>query len=234
MRQVLIFRFSPTEGPAHFADWLDARALPWRVCALDRGEAVPDDPRAFAGVGMMGGPMSATDALSWIAPLSSFLREAVAREVPVIGHCLGGQLLAQALGGSVVPAPAPEIGWGEVAACDAGARDAWFGGRAGFTAFQWHYDAFTLPRGATRVLTNAFCAEQAFVVDGRHIGFQCHVEMTRELVLAWCDAGAAELPAASTAARQSRSDIVRDLGRRVAALNAVADGVYARWARSLR
>ncbi len=98
MRPVAIFRFSPTEGPGHFGEWLERHRVPHRIVALDHGEPVPDDVRAFAGIGMMGGPMSANDPLPWNAPLLALLREAVADDVPVIGHCLGGQLFAKALG----------------------------------------------------------------------------------------------------------------------------------------
>ncbi len=101
MQPVAIFRFSPTEGPGHFAEWLDARGVPYHLIALDQGESVPADLRAFSGIGMMGGPMSANDELPWNAPLLSLLRDAVAADVPVLGHCLGGQLLAKALGAKV-------------------------------------------------------------------------------------------------------------------------------------
>jgi GMP synthase-like glutamine amidotransferase len=114
MRPVAIFRFSPTEGPGHFGEWLERHRVPHRIVALDQGETVPDDARAFAGIGMMGGPMSANDPLSWNAPLLTLLRQAVADNIPVIGHCLGGQLFAKALGASVAPTTTPEIGWGEV------------------------------------------------------------------------------------------------------------------------
>ena len=233
MRPVAIFRFSPTEGPAHFTEWLDARGIRWEIVPLDAGVPVPADPRSFAGVGLMGGPMSVTDAPPWIEPVSSFLREAVERDIPVIGHCLGGQLLAHALGARVFRAPTPEIGWIEVDASESASRDEWFGGRDRFTAFQWHYDAFDMPAGATRVLANAFHPNQAYVVGDLHIGFQCHVEMTRDLVETWCRTGADELPSASSPSRQSRVDILNDVDGRVATLNNIADGIYARWARNL-
>jgi GMP synthase-like glutamine amidotransferase len=233
MRPIAIFRFSETEGPAHFAEWLDAQSLPWRLVAVDEGEPVPDDARAFAGIGMMGGPMSVNDALAWIEPLSRLLRDAVAHDVPVIGHCLGGQLLAQALGARVRAAEVPEIGWIDVASTDDAARDSWFGGRSAFTPFQWHYDVFDLPAGATRVLTNAFNPNQAYVVGKLHIGFQCHIEMTEELVRTWCRSGADEIAAPGTPPRQSRDEILRDLPARLVALQTVADGVYARWSQKL-
>jgi GMP synthase-like glutamine amidotransferase len=234
MRPIAVFRFSPTEGPAHFAQWLDAAALPWQLFAIDEGDTVPSDARDYSGIGMMGGPMSVNDALAWIDPLSQLLRDAVAHDVPVIGHCLGGQLLAQALGARVRRADVPEIGWIDVQSVDAIARNAWFGGNDKFTPFQWHYDVFDLPAGATRVLTNAFNPNQAYVLGDRHIGFQCHIEMTQDLVETWCRTGADEIAAPGAPARQSRDEILRDLGDRLAALQAVADGVYARWAQGLR
>lgn len=232
MRPVAIFRFSPTEGPGRFAEWLDAQGVPRRLIALDEGENVPSDARAFSGIGLMGGPMSANDALAWNAPLLELLRGAVAADVPVIGHCLGGQLLAKALDAPVRRMSAPEIGWGEVRVVDADGASAWFSGRERFTAFQWHYDEFALPAGAIRVLTNAHNVEQAYTL-GKHIGFQCHIEMTRPMVETWCRTGAEELPAMSQGPVQSRADILADLDGRLAGLSRVADDVYAHWAKGL-
>ena len=229
MLPVAIFRFSPTEGPGHFAEWSDSRGLACELIAVDQGEDVPHDARAFSGIVMMGGPMSANDELPWSAPLSDLLRGAVAAEVPVLGHCLGAQILAKALGAPVSRAAVPEIGWGEVQVVG---DDAWFGQRTAFTAFQWHYDAFALPQGAMRLLTNAHNPNQAFAL-GKHIGLQCHIEMTRSMVEVWCRAGAAELPARSSASKQSRDDIYSDLEGRLAALSQVADEVYVQWAKGL-
>jgi GMP synthase-like glutamine amidotransferase len=233
MRPIAVFRFSPTEGPAHFADWLDSQSLPWRLIAIDEGGMAPADPREFSGIAMMGGPMSVTDALAWIDPLSRLLRDALARDVPVIGHCLGGQLLAQALGARVQRTTVPEIGWIDVETTDVDAQREWFGGKSSFTPFQWHYDVFDLPPGATRVLTNGFNPNQGYVIGDLHIGFQCHVEMTRDLVETWCRTGAGEIAAPGTPPRQSRDEILRDLDSRLASLQVVADGIYARWARGL-
>jgi GMP synthase-like glutamine amidotransferase len=233
MLPIAICRFSPTEGPAYFAQWLDAHELPWRLVALDAGAPMPADPRAFAGIGMMGGPMSVNDALPWIEPVCALLRDAVAARVPVIGHCLGGQLLARALGARVTRAAQPEIGWTDVDVDASAAARAWFGERTRFAAFQWHYDAFALPDGATRVLSNGFNPVQAYTLDDLHIGMQCHVEMTEELVDVWCRSAAGELPAASTPARQSEADIRGRLPARIDGLHGVASSIYARWIQGL-
>lgn len=229
MRPVAIFRFSATEGPGHFGTWLARHDVPQRLIAIDQGASVPADPEAFSGIAMMGGPMSANDDLPWSAPLMALLEKAVQSEVPLLGHCLGGQLLAKALGAKVTRSANPEIGWGEVRVLGAGD---WLDGRDRFTAFHWHYEIFSLPPGATRVLTNAWNPDQAFIL-GKHAGLQCHIEMTRAMVETWCLSGAAELPARTTGQVQSRDDMFVDLDARLAALSRVAHDFYSRWARGL-
>ena len=233
MRPIAVFRFSATEGPAYFGDWLDAHALRWRLIALDEEATVPAHVRDFSGIAMMGGPMSANDASPWSMPLAALLRDAVACKVPVIGHCLGGQVLARALGAAVSRAPVAEIGWGDVVVTDEAARRDWFGGRSSFETFQWHFESFAIPTGATAVLGNDCTPNQAYVVDDRHIGFQCHIEMTAPLVETWLATGAHELPGRSTPAMQTAADIRRDLDVRIGSLHKVADDVYARWASAL-
>ena len=182
MHPVAVFRFSPTENPGRFGAWLTQQDIPWQLIAIDEGVPVPSTPSGYSGIGMMGGPMSVNDKLPWIDPLCTLVRDAISDGTPVIGHCLGGQLMAKALGARVSRMPEPEIGWLHVDVCDRGARREWFGGLPRFPAFQWHYDAFDLPPMATRVLTNDVAVNQAYVIDDRHVGFQCHIEMTRELV----------------------------------------------------
>jgi len=232
MQAVAIFRFSPTEGPGRFAEWLDANGVPRRVIALDEDEAVPKEPKAFSGIALMGGPMSANDPLPWNVPLLELLRSAVRADVPVLGHCLGGQLLAKALGATVTQTATPEIGWGDVHTANADRAREWFGGCSSFTTFQWHYDVFALPARATRVLTNPHNAEQAYTL-GKHIGFQGHIEMTRDMVETWCRTGAKELPEQTAGAVQSRADILHGVDAHLAALGEVADRVYSHWAKGL-
>ena len=87
MLPVAIFRFSPTEGPAYFAQWLDRHALPWALVAIDEGAAVPADSRAYSGIAMMGGPMGVNDGLPWSAARSAWRRR------PVPQDCARGLLL---------------------------------------------------------------------------------------------------------------------------------------------
>ena len=192
MLPVAIFRFSPTETPGRFGDWLDARrASRGELIALDEGAPVPVEPgRAFAGIGMMGGPMSVNDKLPWIAPLCSaaarrdLRRHAGDRPLPR-RPADGARRWARRV--TRMPRAGDRLARTSTS-CDRGARREWFGGLPRFAAFQWHYDAFDLPPMATRVLTNDVAVNQGFVIDDRHVGFQCHIEMTRELVETWCRA----------------------------------------------
>ncbi len=204
-------------------------AIPWKLIALDEGRAVPRDAQRFSGLAFMGGPMSANDALPWIIPALALIGDAVRKDVPVLGHCLGGQLMARALGGSVRGAPVKEIGWGEVRVSDnAVARD-WLGPLQVFDAFHWHGEVFSIPPGGTRVLENEHCANQAFAI-GKHLGMQCHVEMTGELVREWLRLGAREIArSAKSPGVQKPAAATRGLERRIGALHKAADRIYSRW-----
>src|SRR5438105_10637752 len=127
MKPVAIFRTARTEGPGYFATYLERRSIDWRVIALDEGQRVPHDARRFSGLCFMGGPMSVNDALPWIAPALELVRDAVRKDVPVLGHCLGGQLMSKAFGGVVTRNAVKEIGWGEVRVADNAVARAWLG-----------------------------------------------------------------------------------------------------------
>ncbi|MDH4293209.1 MAG: type 1 glutamine amidotransferase, partial [Betaproteobacteria bacterium] len=101
MKPVAIFRHAPVEGPAYFATYLENRNIPFEVIGIDVGASVPANAAGYAGLCFMGGPMSVNDSLPWIPQVLALIRDAVARDVPVIGHCLGGQLMARALGAAV-------------------------------------------------------------------------------------------------------------------------------------
>lgn len=233
MKPVAIFRHAPSEGPGYFATYIERREIPSALVALDVGDALPRSARAYSGLVFMGGPMSANDELPWIIPALRLIADAVRQDVPVLGHCLGAQLMARAFGGEVRRAPVKEIGWGEVRAADnALARD-WLDGIEAFEAFHWHGETFSIPPGATRVLENAHCANQGFAL-GRHFGMQLHVEMTEDMVRDWVRGGAAEIAEArSSPGVQAPAEIERDLERRVGALHKVADLVYDQWTESL-
>jgi GMP synthase-like glutamine amidotransferase len=235
MKPVAIFRHSPTEGPGYFADYLDRAGVAWELIRIDQNEAVPVGVDRFSGLVLMGGPMSVNDDLPWIPPVMALIQDAVARDVPVLGHCLGGQLMAKALGGRVGVAPTKEIGWGEVQVSDAPLAAEWFGqARARFLSFHWHGETFSIPPGAQRVLSSPWCENQAFVL-GPHLGMQCHLEMTEDLIRSWCEGGRREIERSrASPGVQPVAQILENLDQRVRDLHAAADHVYQRWIRAIR
>jgi len=233
VKPVLVFRCARTEGPGHFATFLASHGVDWKLVALDEGEAVPASSEPFAGLAFMGGPMSANDELPWTQPVLALMRDAVGLGVPVIGHCLGAQMLARALGARVSANPVKEIGWGRVRVEDTPLARDWFGGEPReFVAFQWHGETFSIPPGGERILTGEHCANQAYVVGGRHLGLQCHVEMTPEMIASWIESGARELEESrASPAVQAGARIAEEAPRRLPALGAVANRLYGRWLR---
>lgn len=233
MKPVAIFRHAPSEGPGYFATFLDSRGIPWQLIRVDAGDALPTDISQFSGLVFMGGPMSVNDDLPWIPHSLEMIRQAVQADIPVLGHCLGGQLMAKALGGVVGRNPVKEIGWGEVMAADNATAKTWFGEGKKFDAFHWHGETFTVPPGAINILGNTHCANQAFAL-GKHLGMQCHIEMTEEMVKEWCELGEEEIASASTSpAVQQPAEILENLAQRVKTLNAAAQKTYTKWIEGL-
>lgn len=228
MKPVAIFRLFPIEGPGYFVTFLDSHYIPWKLIKIDTGEDFPHSPEQFSGLAFMGGAMSANDNLPWIATALALIRQAVRQNIPVLGHCLGGQLMSKALGGLVSRNTVKEIGWGKVSVEDNPIAREWFDDLSDFESFHWHGEIFTLPDGATRLLSSKFCENQAFAM-GIHLGMQCHVEMTEEMVKTWYEVGAGEIANSSGPAVQSLEAVQKDLANRLSTLNVVARHLYAKW-----
>lgn len=229
MKPVAIFRHFATEGPGYFADFLDECVIPWKLIRIDAGDAVPQHAGAYAGLVFMGGPMSVNDDLPWIAQVLALIRQAAAQDIPVLGHCLGGQLMCKALGGVVARNPVKEIGWGKVSVSDNDVARAWFGDMLAFDAFHWHGETFSLPQGATHLLSSEHCSNQAFAL-GKHLALQCHVEMTEEMIRQWCEVGGDEIiTSASSPAVQSAGAMQAQMESRLPQLHAAARRLYQHW-----
>lgn len=233
MKPVAIFRHYPTEGPGYFATYLESQRIAWKLVGIDAGEAVPGSVDEFSGLAFMGGPMSVNDDLPWIPRVLQLIRAAREADVPVLGHCLGGQLMAKALGGTVGLNRQKEIGWGRVDIADSEQARAWFGDTRGFLSFHWHGETFSIPGGAACIASSPYCDNQAFAL-GKHLALQCHVEMTPEMIRSWCLSGKREIERSACASVQPVSEIESHLAARAAVLNAVAARLYGRWINGLK
>ncbi|MDR0529237.1 MAG: type 1 glutamine amidotransferase [Zoogloeaceae bacterium] len=233
MNPVAIFRHSPTEGPGYFAIFLETHRIPWQLIAIDRNDPLPQSAEAFSGLCFMGGTMSVNDSLPWIPAVCDLILEAYQKDLPVIGHCLGGQLLSKALGGSIQKNPTPEIGWGKIQANSETPTRHWLGDLAGkaLDVFQWHSETFSLPEGAALLASSAFCPQQIFAV-GPHLGMQCHIEMLPEMIHTWCAHWSA--PETPCAAIATPEEILRALPEKLPALRKTANQLYGMWLQGLR
>jgi GMP synthase-like glutamine amidotransferase len=183
----------------------------------------------------MGGPMSVNDPLPWIESVCALIRDAVARDVPVIGHCLGGQLMSKALGGEVTRNPVREIGWGMAGGDDHAVARRWLGAFAGnpCTVFHWHGETFSIPPGASRLLASAHCANQMFAL-GPHLAMQCHVEMTPEMIAAWCAQWGDEVLArADRPSVQPPEVMQQEIPERLPAMRQLSEQLYSVWIQGL-
>lgn len=231
MKPIAILQHERNQGPGYLLEYLQCNGLPVRLLHPAQGDALPEDARHFSGLVVLGSNHSVNDACAWIAHERRLVADAVAREVPVLGHCFGAQQLARSQGARVTKAMCPHIGWERVwttpasRRCLPGQREALF--------FNWHYETFEIPRGASRMLFGAHCLNKGFVM-GPHMAFQGHLEVTEGSVRDWCDEGRRELLAAWGPAAQPLPAILDHLPERTARLHCVAEGFYGRWVAGLR
>ena len=148
------------------------------------------DPDHFSGLVVLGGEMNVDDHATYpfLRSVRDLTRDAVLRERPVLGICLGGQILARALGGSVTRSPMREVGFCAVAPTPAAKDDPVLQPLTELDrVFQWHEDAFTLPDGAQLTFTSDDVPTQGFVYGPGAYGLQFHIEVTEEIIDHWCD-----------------------------------------------
>jgi len=174
----------PFEDPAGIRTWAQDKGHSLDGSHLYRGDTLPD-VAAIDALLIMGGPMSVGDdgIYPWLTPEKRFIEKAVASGKTVIGICLGAQLLATVLGGTMYRNDVPEIGWFPVSLTEDGRASRVFSVLPEeFMAFHWHGDTYTLPSGCVRTAGSEKCAQQAFEYEGRVIGLQFHLESTADSI----------------------------------------------------
>lgn len=184
MKPVLVLQHLSTDGPAYLGEWLRAEGIAFDVFDTQAGQAYPPHIDGYGALAVLGGEMSANDDLPSLRLAERLILEAMDRGVPVIGHCLGGQLMARALGASVHTSAQPEIGWQRMEVVATPAAQDWFGTDAQPSVFHWHFEAFSLPKGGVPLASSAACPQQAFVV-GPHLAMQFHVELDATKLALW-------------------------------------------------
>ncbi len=231
--EVVVLQHVACEPPGSFEAAL-ARRGELRAIELDEEGSAPLvtlGTASVAAVVAMGGPMGAyeTERFPWLVEEQAFLGEAVAAGVPVLGVCLGAQLLARALGGRVRPGQAPEVGVAEVALTEAGRQDPVLGNLPErFEVLHFHGDTFTLPEGAVHLAASSTYRNQAFRV-GPAYGLQFHLEAPPSLVATWLKVPEYRNSARNALGPSGPTKVVADLERAAGAMAAAAETVIERW-----
>lgn len=231
MKPVLILQHMRHDGPAYLARWLADRGFAFDLRDASAGAAFPAAMSAHGALAVLGGAMSANDALPFLRDAERLILQAMQAGIPVIGHCLGGQLMARALGARVQASPAPEIGWQPLQVLDDPVAAQWFGPPTQHHVMHWHYESFDLPQGARWLATSSACPHQAFSI-GPHLGMQFHIEIDEAKLQRWLEEGDpawSEALALHAGSVQDKTTILAHAAQRLHAHQRLADRLYGRW-----
>lgn len=188
--RILVIQHHPASPAGIVGERMAARNAEITTLDAQQGVDLPEDADTHDGLLVLGGAMNAYDDLQCrhFPALLELARGYAAAGKPVLGICLGGQLLARAWGAQVRIGAAPEFGVTPLTPTSAAADDPLLGGTPGPAyAMQWHDDTFDIPAGAVRLLASDTCSNQAFRVGNVVWGFQCHFEADRRDMVAWAE-----------------------------------------------
>jgi GMP synthase-like glutamine amidotransferase len=228
MKPIAIFQHAEGEGANYFGEFLDRNKVPFDVIRIDKDDEMPDNVAHFSGLCFMGGPMSVNDPLPWITGGIELIRAAHELGKPVIGHCLGGQMISKALGGSVSSNSVTELGWHDVHTVESLVLSDWIGGLdEAVGVLHWHSETFSIPFGATPLLRSEFCHNQAFLYH-KNLALQFHLEVTREMLEFLINKYTDDL-CVSTPTQQNKEQIMSNVESRLEMSQRFADRLYGAW-----
>jgi GMP synthase (glutamine-hydrolysing) len=190
MEEVLVFQHDPFEDLGFFAEVLQKHGADYRVIRLFHGEMPGEEWKNVSALIILGGPMGVDEeeSFSFLRWEKRIIRAAIDEGVPILGVCLGAQLIAATLGTQVFHGPVKEIGWSPISITAHGQVDSLLGYLPeNATVFQWHSDGFELPAGAVRLATSAHYGTQAFRIGRSIYGLQFHLEVTPRMIERWID-----------------------------------------------
>ena len=185
---VLVIQHIDIEGPGLIQKFFEKKGPPVTVLKINQGASFPETAQGITAVIILSGPMNVyeEDIYPFLKEEDRFIREVLDAHVPILGICLGSQLLAKACGASVERGEAREMGWHTIKLTDEGKTDPLFANCPDEpVVFQWHEDQFRIPVGGTLLAASSVCPHQAFRVNGNAYGIQFHIEVTPEMVASW-------------------------------------------------
>ena len=230
MAKIYVLQHHPVEDLANIAGALEGAALAWQYVRVHEGQPVPPNMKGAGGLIVMGGPMGVyqTDRYPWLRDEFRLIEDAVKSKLPVLGVCLGAQVVAAALGAKVDRNPnGKEIGWHPIRLSDSAKDDRLMRGLpTTMTPFHWHGDIFELPPGAVSLASSDKTPCQAFRHGDKVYGFQFHFEVTQEGVTAMADAFAKDLVRENIAADR----MIAQSAEFMPQLEKISGNVFSRWA----
>jgi GMP synthase-like glutamine amidotransferase len=178
---IVIIKHISIEGPGIISEFF--KNIPWEIKTfeLDRENRLPEDLCGINAIISLGGPMSVyeEEKYPFLKVEDKFLRKAIKEEIPILGICLGAQLLAKACGAKVKKAKHEEVSWYKVSLIEDGKKDLLFKGLSNeLDVFEWHKDTFEIPNNGTLLASSHHCRNQAFRFGMNAYGFQFHIEVT--------------------------------------------------------
>lgn len=230
MRPVAILQHQLPENAAYLTTWLERHRVDYVIFNAGADEEFPTSIEPYAALAVMGGGMSANDALISNRQAEILILQAMRLDRPVIGHCLGGQLMSRALGATVTASPRPEIGWQPIAYENLDVAREWFGDAPTNTVAHWHYESFAIPAGAVRVATSDACPNQAWAM-GPHLAMQFHIEINETKMLTWVTDDDAKWTQAQQqhATVQDKVTMLNGIVYHLEKHQSTADSIYQKW-----
>jgi|SRR5208283_2711103 len=185
--KIIVIMHVESEGPGSLGTYLESVRAEALTVRLYAGDSLPSEFSGFDAVVSMGGPMNVyeEDQYPFLKEETGFLKGAVEADLPVLGICLGAQMIAKSVGAQVVKSPKKEVGWGSVALTDQGRDDSLFKGLPPvLEVLQWHGDMFHIPSEGLLLASSQDCPHQAFRYRNA-LGLQFHLEVTEQILSDW-------------------------------------------------
>jgi GMP synthase (glutamine-hydrolysing) len=227
MSRIIVLQHHRAEGIGVIGEALSTAAHAWQYVKAFDGQPVPKDLKGAGGLIVMGGPMGVyeQDRYPWLTDEIRLIESAIKDGKPVLGICLGSQLIAAALGAKVVKGTDPELGWYRVTLDANAAEDRIFSGMPReFTPCHWHGDIFDLPAGAVHLASSEKTPNQAFRYGDSTWAVLFHLEITPEIVAKWVESFNNQLHG------DQKSKILADTDRFASAAEPLAAEMFGKWA----